>query len=147
MVFTGAFKCTERGITGIQWLICVGFSALTFILSIAIKFLPLDVFIQRILDNISKGNTIAGEDDLLNKGEKEPDDNEKNTKADNNEKIEEKNELNKSVHSMISKNSKEENSKDDKLNGSLIKVLRKKSNTSCGGSFRQKKPDIIISYD
>ena len=142
-----AFKCTERGITGIQWLICVGFSALTFILSIAIKFLPLDVFIQRILDNISKGNTIAGEDDLLNKGEKEPDDNEKNTKADNNEKIEEKNELNKSVHSMISKNSKEENSKDDKLNGSLIKVLRKKSNTSCGGSFRQKKPDIIISYD
>ena len=144
-----AFKCTERGITGMQWLICIGFSAITFILSVIIKFLPLDVFIQKILDNISKGNVIAGVDDLLNNNEAEEggggEDN--NNKGEKNEKVDEKKELNTSVISKTSKNTKDGNSKDDKLNGSLIKALRKNSNTSVGGSFRQKKPDVIISYD
>jgi Ca2+ transporting ATPase len=145
-----AFKCTERGITGIQWLICVGFSAITFILSVVIKFLPLDVFIQKILDNISKGNVIAGADDLLNNNEAEEKgggEEENNNKGEKNEKADEKKELNTSVISKTSKNTKEGNSKDDKLNGSLIKALRKNSNTSCGGSFRQAKPNVIISYD
>ena len=144
-----AFKCTERGITGIQWLICVGFSAITFILSVIIKFLPLDVFIQRILDNISKGNAIAGVDDLLNNYEAEEGGGaeEKNNKGEKNEKVDEKKELNTSVISKTSKNTKDGNSKDDKLNGSIIKALRKNSNTSCGGSLRQEKPNVIISYD
>ena len=64
-----AFKCTERGITGIQWLICVGFSLITFVLSTIIKFIPIDIFIQRILDNISRGNKISGTNDLINKTE------------------------------------------------------------------------------
>ena len=141
-----AFKCTERGITGMQWLICVGFSCITFALSIIIKFIPLDVFIQRILDNISRGNKIAGTDDLIDKNEK--DISEDKTKSnENNVKIEEKKELNNSINSKISKNTKPDNSKDDP-NGSLIKALRRNSNISSGGgSLRQTKPDIIISYD
>ena len=63
-------------------------------------------------------------------------------------KNEENNELNKSINSKISKNTKNDNSKDDQLNGSLIKALRRNSNISSGGgSLRQQKPNIILSYD
>ena len=144
-VGSDAFKCTERGITGMQWLICIGFSLITFILSLVIKFLPIDVFIQRILDNISRGNKVAGEEDLISKDEKGEEGDEKN--KDEKTKNEEKNELNNSVNSKISKITKHDNSKDD-LNGSLIKDLRRNSNVSSGGgSLRQPKPNIIISYD
>ena len=144
-----AFKCTERGITGIQWLICVGFSCITFVLSIIIKFIPIDVFIQRILDNISKGNKIAGADDLVNKNEKEISDGK--TKSNGGDvKNDEKGELNKSIKSInskVSKNTKPDNSKDDP-NGSIMKALRRNSNVSSGGgSLRQTKPNIIVSYD
>ena len=64
-----AFKCTERGLTFLQWLICIGFSLVTFLLSIIIKFIPFDVCIQNILDNISRGNKVAGIDDLLHKSD------------------------------------------------------------------------------
>ena len=64
-----AFKCTERGLTFMQWLICIGFSLVTFLLSIIIKFIPFDVCIQNILDNISRGNKVAGIDDLLHKSD------------------------------------------------------------------------------
>ena len=62
-----AFKCTKRGLTLYQWLICIGFSFITFILSIIIKMIPIDVCIQNILDNISKGTKVAGANDILNK--------------------------------------------------------------------------------
>ena len=139
-----AFKCTERGITGIQWLICIGFSLITFLLSIIAKFIPIDIFIQKILDNISKENKIASLDDLNNKNE---DENKLEEKNKNNENNEEKNDLNKSINSKESKNTKPDNSKEE-LNSSLIKALRRNSNTnSGGGSLRQQKPDIIIAYD
>ena len=112
-----AFKCTERGLTLIQWLICIGFSFITFILSIIIKFIPFDVCIQNILDNISKGNKVAGIDDLIHKSELSDDNNEK--KEDNN--------------NVIRK--------------SLINVLRKNSNTSMDISFREKKPKLIYAID
>ena len=151
-----AFKCTERGLTGIQWLICVGFSLISLILSVVTKFIPADVFIQGILDNISKGNEVANLDDLTNKNEKneknegeeenEKKDEQKEQKDEKNEKNEEKNELNNSIYS---KNTKGDNNKDDQLNGSLIQALRKNSNVSSGGggSLRQEKPNIIIAYD
>ena len=142
-----AFKCTERGITLIQWFICIGFSLITFILSVIIKFIPFDTFIQKILDNMSRDNKIAGADDLVNKNEKDEKKDAKINKDEKTGKIEEKNELNNSLNSKISKNTKIENSKDE-LNGSLIKALRRNSNISSGGgSLRQEKPNIIISYD
>ena len=140
-----AFKCTERGITIMQWLICIGFSCITFVLSIIVKFIPLDIFIQRILDNISRSNKIAGTDDLINKNENISED--KTKSNENNPKNDEKKELNNSINSKISKNTKLDNSKDDP-NGSILKALRRNSNVSSGGgSLRQEKPNIIISYD
>ena len=59
-----AFKCTERGITYKQWGICLGFSAITFFLSIIIKLLPIDKVIQNILDNSKKSNKVANIEDL-----------------------------------------------------------------------------------
>ena len=64
-----AFKCTERGLSLMQWLISIGFSLVTFLLSIIIKLIPIDVFIQNILDNASRGNKVAGIDDLLKKSD------------------------------------------------------------------------------
>ena len=64
-----AFKCTERGLTIFQWLICIAFSLVTFLLSVIIKFIPIDVCFQNILDNISRGNKVAGIDDLLHKSD------------------------------------------------------------------------------
>ena len=60
-----AFKVTERGLTWYQWGICIGFSCLTFILSIIIKIIPLDEFIQKFLDTSFKDNKVANIDDLI----------------------------------------------------------------------------------
>ena len=59
-----AFKCTERGLTLIQWLIVIGFSAIAFVLSFIIKLIPLDIFIQWCLDNPST-NKVANLEDLV----------------------------------------------------------------------------------
>jgi magnesium-transporting ATPase (P-type) len=59
------FKCTERGLTPSQWLICIGFSLLTFILSFIIKLIPINNWIQNILDNKSKSNKVANMNDLI----------------------------------------------------------------------------------
>jgi len=59
-----AFKCTERGLTFYQWLIVIGFSAITFVLSFIIKFIPLDVPIQRFLDKPTT-NKVANIEDLV----------------------------------------------------------------------------------
>ncbi len=60
-----AFKCTERGLTHTQWLICIGFSLLTFILCFIIKLIPINNWIQNILDNKSKSNKVANMNDLI----------------------------------------------------------------------------------
>ena len=67
IVQTGAsiFKCTERGLTANQWFICLGFSLLTNVLSIIIKLIPIDTWIQKILDNTSKSNKVANLEDLM----------------------------------------------------------------------------------
>ena len=67
IVQTGAsiFKCTEKGLTSSQWFICIGFSLLTNVLSIIIKLIPIDNWIQKILDNKSKNNKVANLEDLI----------------------------------------------------------------------------------
>ena len=59
------FKCTERGLTSGQWFICIGFSLLTFLLCFLIKLLPINEWIQKILDNKYKSNKVANADDLI----------------------------------------------------------------------------------
>ena len=67
IVETGAsfFKCTERGLTSGQWFICIGFSLLTFVLSFIVKLIPINNWIQKILDNKSKSNKVANIEDLI----------------------------------------------------------------------------------
>ena len=124
-----AFKCTERGLTFIQWLIVIGFSAITFVLSIIIKFIPLDVPIQNFLDK-PPTNKVANYDDLVKETNvKEPKIN-----------VNEKNGAPRNIEEL--KNSKI-------LQGSIIiKSMRRNSSYNIGGrSMRQKKPSIHVSNE
>ena len=114
-----AFKCTERGLTLIQWLVSIGFSLVTFFLSIIIKLIPVDVIIQNILDNASRGNKVAGIDDLLHKSDLTDDNN--GTKNNENNQ--------------------------NKIRKSLIDILRKNSDNSFDITPREKKPKLILAYD
>ena len=117
-----AFKVTERGLTGEQWGICIGFSAITFVLCVILKFIPVDVPIQNWLDKRSKENNNEHDDihnisnskaHLMNTA-----DNEINVKNDVNDK-----------ERKISKNDGKSSSK-------------QRQSLSKGGSMRHKKADI-----
>ena len=127
-----AFKCTERGLTLIQWLIVIGFSAITFILSFIVKFIPIDSIIQNFLDKPSD-NKVANYNDLVKEtGIKEaPNANEKHGISAN---------YPKNVEDL--KGSKI-------LQGSIIlKSMRRNSSYNIGGrSMRQKKPSIHVSNE
>ena len=71
IIFVGksAFHIVNEGLTGKQWGICIGFSAITFVVSFIVKLIP----IQNIIDN------------LLNKGENEEEDKEEKDKNDEDE--------------------------------------------------------------
>ena len=43
------FHVANRGLTGEQWGICIGFSAITFVVSIICKLIPIDKFIDQLL--------------------------------------------------------------------------------------------------
>ena len=63
------FHVANNGLTGEQWGICFGFSAITFVASILIKLLPIDVFIDECLkqkdeDEPNKIDLIKITDDL-----------------------------------------------------------------------------------
>ena len=65
------FHVANNGLTGEQWGICFGFSAITFVASILIKLLPLDVHIDAILKekgdkdkNVEKVDPIKITDDV-----------------------------------------------------------------------------------
>ena len=128
-----AFKCTERGLTLIQWLLVMAFSAITFVLSFIIKFIPIDVIIQRILDKPAD-NKVANYDDLVKETKI------REEKANYNEKH--------GVSLNVPKNL--EDLKGSKiLQGSIIiKSMRRNSSYNIGGrSMRQKKPSIHVSNE
>ena len=121
-----AFKCTERGLTLIQWLIVMGFSAITFILSFIIKFIPLDKPIQRFLDTPSN-NKVANLDDLV--------------KQQTAIKVDEKG---KGIVNVPSNN---EELRMSRIQGSnIMRTMRRySSSVNVGGLMRQKKPSIQVS--
>lgn len=45
-----AFSVAMYGLTGRQWGICVGFSAISFVVGVLLKTIPLENFIQTIVD-------------------------------------------------------------------------------------------------
>ena len=127
-----AFKCTERGLTLIQWLIVIGFSAVTIVLSAIVKFIPIDVPIQNYLDKPSD-NKVANLEDLV-----------KETSVKEPVNVTEKH----GVSVNYQKNM--EDLKGSKiLQGSIIiKSMRRNSSYNIGGrSMRQKKPSIHVSNE
>ena len=51
IIFLGnsPFHIVDKGLTGIQWGICIGFSAITFVISIIAKCIPIDTCLDRAL--------------------------------------------------------------------------------------------------
>jgi len=52
IIFVGGspLHIVNRGLSGLQWLICFGFSAITFVVSALVKKLPIDVYIDKIIE-------------------------------------------------------------------------------------------------
>ena len=115
------FKCTERGLTSGQWFISIGFSLLTIILSFIIKLIPINNWIQKILDNKSKSNKIANLEDLI------WDDNELN---------------NSRVISQTNNCVVYQKSEDGNLDRNIIFRNRRQSKTSIEQELRKRKPSI-----
>ena len=123
-----AFKCTERGLTFIQWLIVIGFSAITFVLSMIIKFIPIDTVIQKYLDKPSDSR-VADINKLL---------------IDQNQNSNENQPMNVNVPKSTT-----EIKGANTLQGSIImRSLRRNSSYSMGGkNMRKKKPSIHVSNE
>ena len=133
-----AFKVTERGLTWNQWGICIGFSSLTFILSIIIKFIPLDIYIQNILDRSSKDNKVANMNDLL--------------LSNSNMRLIERNEVSVFEHNKNVKNIqfRDRNNQDIKIrkeSSGASRGRRISMSVSRGGSMRQKKADVNFTHN
>ena len=125
-----AFKVVENGLTGQQWGISIGFSAITFVLNFIVKLIPLDVCIQNILDNYGKDSKVANIEDL-----------EQQSRENSNQKLMEKNDINLSVEG-------EGADKKGKRDSNIInpRGIKKGSSLSKGqGSLRQKKADVSIT--
>ena len=61
IIFVGKspFHIVNDGLTGVQWGICIGFSAITFVVSIILKFIPLEILFDKFLSKPDENeNTI-----------------------------------------------------------------------------------------
>ena len=63
IIFVGKspFHIVNDGLTGKQWGICIGFSAITFVVSFIIKFIPIHVCIDKYLDKKLKQEQLVEE--------------------------------------------------------------------------------------
>ena len=63
IIFVGnsPFHIVSSGLTGTQWGICIGFSAITFVVSIITKFIPVDRLIDNYLDKKAKEEELEEE--------------------------------------------------------------------------------------
>jgi Ca2+ transporting ATPase len=120
------FKCTERGLTFIQWLIVIGFSAITFVLSFIIKFIPVDKCIQKCLDTPAN-NKVANLEDIIKEGS-----------------VSNVDEKGKGIVNAPTNN---EELRMSRIQGSnIIRTMRRySSSVNVGGLMRQKKPSIQVS--
>ena len=74
IVFVGksAFHVVNEGFTGEQWGICLGFSAITFVVSFFVKLIPIHNWIDRILE--SKREESENENEVIETKKEEKDD-------------------------------------------------------------------------
>ena len=63
IIFVGnsPFHIVSSGLTGTQWGICIGFSAITFVVSIITKFIPVDKLIDNYLDKKAREEELEEE--------------------------------------------------------------------------------------
>ena len=99
-----AFHTAETGLTGEQWGICIGFSAITFPVSILAKFIPLDVPIQKWLDK--KDSEKEEQEDKLKDANEEGTDDDKisvytSQQVIQMQKVEDKNEKRKETYNPL----------------------------------------------
>ena len=73
IIFVGksAFHVVNEGFTGEQWGICIGFSAITFVVSFFVKLIPIHNWIEKILESKSKDNDEEHEIEETKKEEKD----------------------------------------------------------------------------
>ena len=81
IIFVGKspFHIINGGLTGKQWGICLGFSAITFVVSFIVKLIPIHIFIDNLL--VSSG----GEEEEEEEKEKNDNDDIKEIKAEEND--------------------------------------------------------------
>ena len=72
IIFVGnsPFHIVSSGLTGTQWGICIGFSAITFVVSIITKFIPVDRLIDNYLDKKAREEELVRREAVLKKKEK-----------------------------------------------------------------------------
>ena len=67
-----AFKVVESGLTGRQWGITIGFSLITFVLSVIVKLIPLEKWIDGLLSNKEdKVESVVSESEIMRRSSNE----------------------------------------------------------------------------
>ena len=135
-----AFKVVESGLTARQWGITIGFSAVTFVLSIIIKLIPLDKCIDKIL-------TKQAEEEL----KKEESEVELHSVKESSNLVQ-KNDINIYSNPSLPKDEdvqrnqvlevRNEDKKIKKEGSSSSRGLKKKGTLTNGGSLRAKKIEV-----
>ena len=120
----------NEGLTGNQWGICIGFSAITFVVSFLVKLLPIHIYIDKYLESKVKKEE--------NEGEEKEGENEENEGGDDFKTIKLENGNSEKVKIKMGKTSNKNSSKEDN-NESLILS----ENNRDGGNTGQ----VIISHD
>jgi len=123
------FHCCERGLTGKQWGICIGFSAITFVVSFICKLIPLENCIQPILDKFSgddddEDEEGEGEGEQKKIHEKDKNINKKNNNSnfesiDSSIKIKINKNADREIYNMVESDSSKENNQIPQSNNKL----------------------------
>ena len=124
IIFIGKspFHVVNDGLTGVQWGICIGFSAITFVVSFIVKLLPIHICINKYLENKMKE-----EEEKENESKEENNNNIQNDKVikfENSEKMKIKNGYVENNESLIISEHNEEY--EDKKNIIISRIGTKK---------------------
>ena len=135
-----AFKVVESGLTARQWGITIGFSAVTFVLSIIIKLIPLDKCIDKILAKQAEEELKKEESEVELHSVKES------------SNLVQKNDINIYSNPSLPKDEdvqrnqvlevRNEDKKIKKEGSSSSRGLKKKGTLTNGGSLRAKKIEV-----
>ena len=87
------FHCVERGLTGNQWGISIGFGAITFVISFICKLLPLEKCIDKCLGEVEDEDDEESKDSEAEVGEQKDDDEDVKKKVDDYDQINSKDEV------------------------------------------------------